>query len=53
LTVFAVRFEVMKALFADSGWKTRFEKARNLAGMQEIICEFGRAKGWKVVEVTA
>ena len=53
MTVFAVRVEVLRALQADPVWFEKACKCRNVKELQEVVCEFGRAKGWKVVEVTA
>ncbi|HLE74946.1 MAG TPA: hypothetical protein VI864_02750 [Candidatus Bathyarchaeia archaeon] len=51
MTIFTVRREVLAALLADPVWKAHLDKARNVAEMQEIVCEFAKAKGLKVVEV--
>ena len=48
---FAVRLEVLLALWAVPSWKARFLAARNVSEVQGIIVEFGRAKGFKVIEV--
>ena len=49
--MFAVRLTVLLALYADPSWKARFLKARNTAEIQQVIVEFGKAKGFEVVEV--
>ena len=48
---FAVRLEVLLMLNADREWKKRFMQAKSLAEMQKVICDFGEAKGFKIVEV--
>ena len=53
MTTFAVRVEVLRALLADAAWRERAYSCRNLRELEAVICEFGRAKGWKIVEVTA
>jgi len=51
VTVFVARADVLRTLLADPVWKARFMKARNTAEMQQVIVEFGRAKGFEIVEV--
>lgn len=51
MTVFAVRGEVLRALHADSLWLEKALRCKNLEELQRVFVEFGRAKGWKVVEV--
>lgn len=38
-------------MLADPVWKARLDKTRSVAEMQEVVCEFGRAEGFEVVEV--
>lgn len=51
MTIFAVRSEVIRALRADPVWFEKAWRCRNLEELQRVIVEFGKVKGFEVVEV--
>ncbi len=51
--MFAVRYDVLAALVADKAWCERLEKAKTTADVEHVVAEFGRAKGYLIVEVPA
>ena len=51
MTVFVVRLEVLRALRADPLWFERAKRCRSLTELQWVIVEFGKTKGFEVVEV--
>jgi hypothetical protein len=54
VTVFGVRAEVLRALRGDPVWLRKAEAALrhcDLEELQRVIVEFGKAKGFEIVEV--
>ena len=51
--VFAVRGRVLNALRADPEWYERALRCRSDVELEQVIVDFGRARGFKVVEVPA
>jgi hypothetical protein len=46
--LFAVRREVLDALFADPEWNKRFAEAKTMADCKRMIVRFCEAKGLKI-----
>lgn len=51
MTVFAVKSKVSRALRADPVWFEKALQCKSLKELQQVIVEFGWAKGFEVVEV--
>jgi hypothetical protein len=49
--MFMVRGKVLRALRADPEWLRKAKQAKNVEELEQVFVEFGRAKGFKVVEV--
>jgi hypothetical protein len=53
MTIFAVRGRVLRALRADPVWFKKALRCRSLEELQRVFVEFGRLKGFEVVELAA
>ena len=51
MTIFAVRMEVVRALRADPEWLAKAKQCGSIGELEQVFVEFGRVKGYAVVEV--
>ena len=49
--MFGVRTEIMKEMFSNPKWSKRLDKAKTVDEIAEIIAEFCRSKGYKIVKI--
>jgi len=47
---FLVRTEIMKKILSDPKWSKKLDKAKTVDDVAEIIADFCRAKGYKIVK---
>ena len=51
--MFVVRCDVLVALLADDEWRKRLENIKSVKDVERVVCDFGKAKGYVIVEVPA
>lgn len=50
--MFAVRREIMEAMFKDSEWGDRLDRAQNTEDIADVVAAYCRSRNMKVVEAT-
>jgi len=53
LVMFAVRREILEALFRDLDWAAKMEEAKTGEKVEKVLVDFCRAKGYRVRRVEA
>ena len=49
--MFGVRTEIMEEMFSNPKWSKRLDKAKTVDEIAEIVAEFCRSKGYKIVKI--
>ena len=49
--MFGVRTEIMKEMFSNPKWSKKLDKAKTVDDVAEIIAEFCRSKGYKIIKI--
>lgn len=49
--MFGVRTEIIREMFSNPKWSKRLDKAKTVDDVAEIVAEFCRSKGYKIVKI--
>jgi len=49
--MFGVRTEIIREMFSNPKWSKRLDKAKTVDEIAEIVAEFCRSKGYKIVKI--